>query len=131
MQLYPLQGMEMWDACEMDDAMCIDQLLGQRGFHINQTLPSGHTPLTLACLHGSVAIVDRLLACSQLQINKVQTQDGTTALYVAAAEGHAAVVAQLLQREKVGLSFHCMRCMHAESFSLLLKRWQGWSAAAS
>jgi len=86
----------MWLAATQGDAAMLGTLL-EGGADANEELPLGRRPLMLAARSGVVEAV-RILLDKGADPNASETQRGTTALMQAADQGHAAVIALLIER---------------------------------
>ncbi|MDT8397535.1 MAG: ankyrin repeat domain-containing protein [Pseudomonadales bacterium] len=84
----------MWLAANQGDATMVKTLL-DGGADANEQLPLGRRPLMLAARAGSVAAV-RVLLEQGADPNASETERGTTALMQAADQGHANVMAVLI-----------------------------------
>ncbi len=85
----------LWLAASHGDAPMIDALL-ENGADANEPLPLGRRPLMLAARSGSVAAV-RTLLDGGADPNLREDARGTTALMQAADQGHADVIAVLIE----------------------------------
>ena len=85
----------LWLAASQGDATMVEILL-DGGASANEELPLGRKPLMLAARSGSVEAVQVLLDRGA-EPNAKETQRGTTALMQAADQGHADVIALLVQ----------------------------------
>jgi ankyrin repeat protein len=85
----------LWLAASQGDAAVVDALLGN-GADANELLPLGRRPLMLAARSGSVAAV-RALLDRGADPNAKESARGTTALMQAADQGHADVIAVLIE----------------------------------
>jgi ankyrin repeat protein len=86
----------LWLAASQGDAPMVEALLA-KGADANEQLPLGRRPLMLAARSGSVAAV-RALLDKGADPNAHEDARGTTALMQAADQGHADVVAVLIER---------------------------------
>ncbi|HMB74377.1 MAG TPA: ankyrin repeat domain-containing protein, partial [Gammaproteobacteria bacterium] len=84
----------LWLAANRGDAPTLEALLAG-GADANEQLPLGRTPLMLAARSGSVAAVRTLLE-QGAEPNASEAERGTTALMQAADQGHADVMAVLI-----------------------------------
>jgi ankyrin repeat protein len=64
---------------------------------LDEPMPSGLTPLMMACQQGEVKMVEKLLTYGA-DVNKKKTETGETALMYAAIIGHAELVGLLLKK---------------------------------
>jgi ankyrin repeat protein len=85
----------LWLAASQGDAAMVGALL-DHGADANEQLPLGRRPLMLAARAGSVAAV-RALLDRGADANAKESARGTTALMQAADQGHADVIAVLIQ----------------------------------
>jgi cytohesin len=85
----------LWLAASRGDAAIIEALL-KGGADANEPLPLGRRPLMLAARSGNVAAV-RALLDRGAEPNAREDQRGTTALMQAADQGHADVIAVLIE----------------------------------
>jgi ankyrin repeat protein len=85
----------MWLAASQGDAPMVEALLNG-GADANEELPLGRRPLMLAARAGSVAAV-RALLDRGADTNARESERGTTALMQAADQGHADVMAVLIE----------------------------------
>eukprot|EP00398_MALV-I-01_sp_L67-1_P000747 gene747-335_t len=108
-------------ACAMGDASVVRRLLERGDIDVNKATEGdvkrdstvsrcqghraeGMTPLMIASNKGHSSVVQRLLACSQIEINKVSGGDGRTALNYSCQEGHVQVVKLLLAHPEIDVN---------------------------
>lgn len=75
----------------------VKQLITDPNIDINTAIMNGATPLLVAVIHNHVGVVEALAGHSKIEIDKVVSNNGATALFMAAQEGHTPSVNALLR----------------------------------
>ena len=99
---------ELVTAVERNNYSLVKRLLKRGGFDINATCENEmNTALGMASLQGYLKIMKRLILKGKemgLDVNRAETLDGCTPLYMAAVEGHVKAVELLLSVENIDVN---------------------------
>ena len=94
----------LYIACLLGESNLVAALLNLRFVqNINKLLPYAAFPLYTACQNGHVRVVELLLKCPGIEINRPMN-GGATSLYIACERGRVRVVELLLQRPVIEIN---------------------------
>lgn len=107
-------------AVQLNDEGIVNDLLNYR-YSVNVQDSHGTTPLHIAASHGSLEIIECLLACPDINISLVDSSE-RSALYIAIFTGHKAIANRLLElelklKQSNWTSFHLSGLLNETNFS--------------
>ncbi|MBP5426882.1 MAG: ankyrin repeat domain-containing protein [Clostridiales bacterium] len=91
----------IFDKCIDGDVKTLEKLIEKEKLAgnedcVNEVNEKGKTPLILACLHGNIEVVDKLIELGA-DINRIERVNGWTPLYAACVCGRVDIVKRLLE----------------------------------